>query len=105
MKIMVEVEVPDGEYCNDGEHCNDCQYLDDSDRYDYDGYIRRVNCNLFPNDRGILTKDDIVKKIPLCLTACQKAIEQKAEMEQIRRAKTERVKYCVAHGIPCEEEE
>lgn len=70
MKITVEVEVPDK------EDCADCPFLDDSDRYDNDGYKRYVDCNLFPNDRGFLTKENTVKKFPSCLAACQKATEQ-----------------------------
>ena len=77
MKITVEVEVPDK------EDCADCPFLDDSDRYDNDGYKRYVDCNLFPNDRGFLTKENTVKKFPSCLAACQKAEKQEIDLERV----------------------
>jgi len=86
MRITVEVEVPDGEYC-DVASC------------DFHGIYN--SCELFGSN---LEKIFIygTSKCSACLVACQKAEEQKAERDQIIRAGIERNRYCAEHGIPCE---
>lgn len=64
MKIIVEVEVPDGDSCN---LCNQAVVL-----YDY---INRpeMECHLFDCKHDAL--DHHWLKCPACLAACQKAME------------------------------
>ena len=87
MKITVDVEAPDEKKCSvincdfHGNY-NDCKLF---------------SCDLERTENKILVTETY--KCPVCLFACQKAEEQKTEMDQIVKAHIERNRYCASYGI------